>query len=546
MTEQSTLSIFFFGLLVLSVVFYLWGRSKSATLAKAGGDWHSRPGQHGSYVVCWLLVPAVILGLSAALLHLTGFAKIPGLWILALTFACGLVGAAYALTRIQPGLRARNGVERVIRSVLLAASIVSIFVTFGIVASILFESLAFFSGKYDRNAWSVRWNEVGNQQSIIGSGTEMSMEITVSDGSSTKRELQTVYARLLDTEEPSFSLNFKGVSTSPFPPGASAPAVEEALNGLPGIEAAGGVTVAKDIWERPPVHPKDFLTGTTWAPENSFLATVASPGDDGASYAKPQFGAVPLFAGTFMITLIAVIVAVPVGVMAAIFMTQYMPFRVRQGVKPILEILAGIPTVVYGFFAVVTIGPSVVTVCDWGLGLLTYQEAGETVVRAGWGWLATFLETASPENALTCGLVMGIMIIPLVSSLSDDVINSVPNAIREGSLALGTTRAETIKNVILPAALPGVVSAILLAISRALGETMIVFMAAGAQPNLSANPLEGMTTVTVRMATAFTGDKAVESLETLSAFALGLVLFIITLILNVVATIVIRRFRQRY
>ncbi|MFN2409233.1 MAG: phosphate ABC transporter permease subunit PstC [Halomonas sp.] len=261
----------------------------------------------------------------------------------------------------------------------------------------------------------------------------------------------------------------------------------------------------------------DFITGTEWSPGNSFLASAGRGDGDGA-----QFGSVPLFAGTFMITAIAMCVAVPVGLLSAIYMGEYAPAKVRGVAKPMLEILAGIPTVVYGFFAAITVAPFIVRVAET-VGL-----------------------DASFNNALSPGIVMGIMIIPFISSLSDDVINAVPDSMRQGSLALGMTKGETIRDVVIPAALPGIISASLLGMSRALGETMIVVMAAGMRPNLSANPLEEMTTVTVRIVAAMTGDLEFDSAETLSAFALGLVLFAVTLSLNLVSVIMIRRFRDKY
>jgi phosphate transport system permease protein len=265
------------------------------------------------------------------------------------------------------------------------------------------------------------------------------------------------------------------------------------------------------IWE--------FLTGTQWEPDAAFLGAA---GREGEQVSEPLFGSVPIFAGTFMITAIAMAVAVPIGLFSAIYMSEYAPLNVRKTVKPILEILAGIPTVVYGFFAAITVTPLVVDAA------------------------AFFGLEADYTNALSPGLVMGIMIIPLVSSLSDDVINSVPQNLREGAYALGTTYSETIKHVVLPAALPGIISSFLLAVSRALGETMIVVMAAGLRPNLTMNPLEGMTTVTVRIVDALTGDQSFDSPETLSAFGLGMVLLLVTLTLNVISIIVIRRFRQKY
>ncbi|PAU77949.1 phosphate ABC transporter permease subunit PstC [Halomonas salipaludis] len=261
----------------------------------------------------------------------------------------------------------------------------------------------------------------------------------------------------------------------------------------------------------------NFITGTTWAPGNSFLAAAGRGDGSGA-----EFGSVPLFAGTFMITAIAMAVAVPIGLLSAIYMAEFAPARVRSVAKPMLEVLAGIPTVVYGFFAAITVAPFIVRLAD-SVGL-----------------------DASFNNALAPGIVMGIMIIPFISSLSDDVINAVPDSMRQGSLALGMTKGETIRDVVIPAALPGVISASLLGMSRALGETMIVVMAAGMRPNLTINPLEEMTTVTVRIVAAMTGDLEFDSAETLSAFALGLVLFVVTLSLNLVSVIMIRRFRNKY
>ncbi len=261
------------------------------------------------------------------------------------------------------------------------------------------------------------------------------------------------------------------------------------------------------------------MTGTNWSPGTAFLGGA---GRSGEAHADASFGSVPIFAGTFMITAIAMLVALPIGLLAAIFMSEYSPLGLRNVSKPALEILAGIPTVVYGFFAAITVSPLVVDLAAY-FGL----EAAYT-------------------NALAPGVVMGIMIIPFISSLSDDVITSLPHSLREGSLALGTTKSETIKHVLLPAALPGIVSAFLLGVSRALGETMIVVMAAGLRPNLTWNPLEGMTTVTVRIVDALTGDTSFDSAETLSAFGLGLVLLVITLFLNLISIIIIRKFKQQY
>jgi len=258
----------------------------------------------------------------------------------------------------------------------------------------------------------------------------------------------------------------------------------------------------------------EFLFGTQWSPQIALRADQA-----GASGA---FGAVPLFAGTLLISVIAMVVAVPIGLMSALYLSEYAPPRFRATAKPILEILAGIPTVVYGFFAALTMAPLI-------------RDIGSSIG----------LDVAS-ESALAAGLVMGVMIIPFVSSLSDDVINAVPQAMRDGSFALGSTHSETIKRVILPAALPGIVGGILLAVSRAIGETMIVVMAAGLSANLTANPLDAVTTVTVQIVTLLTGDQEFDSPKTLAAFALGLVLFASTLVLNVIALHVVRKYREQY
>ena len=406
--------IFYFlaGLLPLVVVAFFTGRRRA--LATAGDvPLHSRPGYYGWYAVVWLAVPAIAVALVAALLELAGLADVPAPMVLAAALALAAGGLWLGLRTVRPGLRARNIVEAAVRWLLVAASLVSILTTLGIVLSILFEAVRFFQ--------------------IVS------------------------------------------------------------------------------LWE--------FLTGTTWSPDTAFLGGA---GRTGENVAQAEFGSVPLFAGTFMITAIAMLVALPVGLLGAIYMSEYAGPKLRATAKPTLEVLAGIPTVVYGFFAAITISPWVVEVSSW-IGL-----------------------DASYQNALAPGLVMGVMIIPFVSSLSDDVISSIPQDLRQGSYALGATPSETIKHVLIPAALPGIISASLLAVSRALGETMIVVMAAGLRPNLTWNPLEDMTTVTVRIVDALTGDQSFDSVETLSAFGLGLVLFVVTLGLNLFSMYVSRRFRENY
>ena len=258
----------------------------------------------------------------------------------------------------------------------------------------------------------------------------------------------------------------------------------------------------------------DFLFGLNWSPQTALRSDQVG--------ASGSFGAVPLLAGTLLISAIAMVVATPVGLLAAIYLAEYASPRVRTIVKPMLEILAGIPTVVYGFFGALVVAP---------------------LLREGGGIIG--LDVAS-ESALAAGAVMGVMIIPLISSLSDDMIAAVPARLRDGSLAVGATQAETITKVVVPAALNGIVASLLLAGSRAIGETMIVVMAAGLAPNLTANPFEAVTTVTVQIVMLLTGDQEFDSPKTLAAFALGLVLFVITLVLNIIALRALKKYRSSY
>lgn len=254
------------------------------------------------------------------------------------------------------------------------------------------------------------------------------------------------------------------------------------------------------------VPPLAFLFGLQWAP-------TATP---------PSFGFIPLLAGTLLVTLIAILVAGPLGLLSAIYMSEYASPRLRGLLKPLLELIAGVPTVVLGFFAALTVAPLI-------------REAGQALNLA-----------VASESALAAGLVMGMMIVPLISSLADDIILAVPQSLRDGSYAIGATKSETIVRVLLPAALPGIVSAFMLAISRAIGETMIVVMAAGLAANLSANPLAAVTTITVQIATLLVGDQEFDSAKTLSAFALGFVLFVLTLVLNYVALRIVQKYREQY
>lgn len=456
------LTLAFLAIIAVSVVCFILGRTRAVQVVS--GDTallHSRPAYHGLLAALW----AVISGIAALVLlsqvwanfndsmlmseigeaapQLTGIeqelvlsdaksiasgniasrddalrqqiassygtlegARIWATAILSVGFAA-LVGFL-VYRQINPGFRARNRAERVIRSILMVCAAIAILTTVGIVMSLIFETLNFFG--------NIGW------------------------------------------------------------------------------------------------RVDKFLFGSTWSPLTGVQKGAMDP---------DKVGAVPLFVGTFLITLIAMIVAVPVGLFAAIYLSDYASPSVRAWAKPMLEILAGIPTVVYGFFAAITVAPFI-------------RGTGESIG----------LSVAS-ESALAAGVVMGIMIIPFISSLSDDVINSVPQSLRDGSYGLGATKAETIRQVVLPAALPGIVSAVLLGISRAVGETMIVVMAAGQGANLTINPLEAVTTVTVQIVMLITGDTEASTAAG-PAFTLGFTLFCVTLALNIIALRVVRKYRELY
>jgi phosphate transport system permease protein len=458
-----TLSLALVAVLLIAAAAGLFARNRARGLRGAGARLNSLPNYHGLYVAIWAALPALLflavwsptqtafvndavlaspIGqqlpdfdlaretiLTEAQEIASGqreagfnpesnelapiyaaasskFAAIGG----AIAIVIALAGGFFAMRRIKVDFRARSGVERWMMIVLVAASLIAILTTLGIVLSLLFESLRFFKL----------------------------------------------------------------------------------------------------------VSPTEFLFGTSWSPQMAMRADQA--GSSGA------FGSIPLFWGTaFIGAIIAMIVAIPLGLMCAIFLTQYAHQTVRAWLKPILEILAGVPTVVYGYFAALTVAPMV---RDFGI--------------------AIGISSASSESALAAGVVMGIMIVPFVSSMADDSIAAVPQAMRDGSLALGATRSETIKKVVLPAALPGVVGGVLLAVSRAIGETMIVVMAAGLAANLTANPFESVTTVTTQIVQLLTGDQEFDSAKTLAAFALGLALFLITLVLNLIALRVVRKYREAY
>ena len=448
----------------LGLAGWLAARARAWSFQKEnpGARLASRPNYHGWYVALWITVPVLLFGViwsaiapqlvlqsvlaspAAAELPQFGFARDSILaearavatgnaqavfnpqaealiepfrsaiarynWIgIALLAAIALAAGSFAFLRLKPNFTARTRVERTVMIVLLLASLVAILTTFGIFASLVFETVRFF--------------------------------------------------------------------------------------GM--------------------VSPIDFLFGTFWGPD-----PMSNPeAVDGSRY-----GAIPLFWGTIYIgAIIAMIVAIPLGLMSAIYLTQYADPRLRAWLKPALEILAGVPTVVYGYFAALTVAPAI----------------RDFAISIG-------ITSASSESALAAGLVMGVMIIPFVSSMADDSIAAVPSAMRDGSLAMGATTSETIRRVLVPAALPGIVAGVMLAVSRAIGETMIVVMAAGAAANLTGNPLEAMTTVTFQIVAMLTGEGSFDHPATLSAFALGFVLFMVTLALNFVALRVVKRFREAY
>lgn len=445
----------------LTLIGWLSGRARAAAFRRgARRRFSALPAHHGGYVAIWVLAPplvflaiwsvtspalvtdrvlalpvaatlpppgyerSAILGQARAIaegnrdtgMNAQADALAPAYreaaasiaWVgAAVALLLALAGGIYGYQRVRPNFNARTRLERMIMAALLAASLIAILTTIGIVGSLLIESWRFFA--------------------VVPAGA--------------------------------------------------------------------------------------FLTGTHWSPQ------VIDPAAPGAS-----LGAVPLFWGTFFIgAVIAMLVAIPLGLMSAIFLTQYASAQLRRWMKPVLEILAGVPTVVYGYFAALTVAPAV----------------HDAAIAIGIGY-------ASSESALAAGIVMGVMIIPFVSSMADDAITAVPAAMRDGSLAMGATTSETIRRVLLPAALPGVVGGILLAVSRAIGETMIVVMAASGAATISLNPLESATTVTKQIVDLLTGEAAFDSPKTLAAFALGLTLFLITLMLNIVALTVVKRYREAY
>ncbi len=450
-------------LLVLLGLAYQMGWSKSRAFATTAGGVkvHSRPQYHGAYVAIWAMVPALL---------------ILGLWGL---FG-GAVTRSYTLSLIPPEAAAGldpSGLGALVGRIQALAS------GYGVAGEIQpFEEAA--------GAALARFNMLTFTAVLVLAAIAGGAALFFAHGRITAR------LRARNAVERAITIVLIACSAV-------------AILTTVGI-VLSLITEAIRFFSF--INPLEFFFGTVWAPNNA--------NETGTNYGR--YGLLPLLAGTMMITAIAMLVAVPVGLMAAIYLSQYAHRRVRAVAKPIIEILAGIPTIVFGFFALVTVGPFL-----RDLGSLVGLHINAT-------------------SALTAGVVMGIMIIPFVSSLSDDILNQVPRALRDGAYGLGATPSETIRNVLLPAALPGIVGAFLLAVSRAVGETMIVVLAAGNAPVLRGNPLEPVATITVSIVNQLTGDTDFTGPQSLVGFALGLTLFVITLGLNVIALYIVRRFREQY
>jgi phosphate transport system permease protein len=437
----------------LGLIGWLFARAKAQQLNTGRNALHSLPGHHGWYLALWIVLPALVGvliwgAISPGLIHAAVMADPAAASLPAFDLERNaILSEAYTLANNPAAIAFNPDAEKLVPAVVAAKS------KFGAMGAVLALLLAFAGGGFGYTRLSASFQARTKVERIV--------------------LLLLLAASLL--------------------------AVLTTVGIIASLLFESGLFFSK-------VSPLEFIFGTHWSPANG------------------SFGAVPLFWGTIFIgAIIAMIVAIPLGLMSAIYLTQYAHPNVRKWMKPMLEILAGIPTVVYGYFAALTVAPLV----------------RDFAVMMG-------VSNPSTESALAAGLVMGIMIIPFVSSMADDSIAAVPQAMRDGSLAMGATRSETIKKVLIPAALPGIVAGVMLAISRAIGETMIVVMAAGAAANLSANPFASMTTVTFQIVQLLTGDQEFDSAKTLSAFALGLVLFGVTLVLNIIALRVVKRFREAY
>ncbi len=450
-------------ILIGVALFYVWGRLRGVGFErKAAGALHSRPLYHGAYAAAWFGLPSTILLL--AWLFMQG--KVLDTMIqnnLPASYTAGMSHDELELTVAQVRQLAKG-------------------VSFGEPTPEVMHAAELLRG----------WTQIAN----------MSMVVAVAGVGA----LLALIA-LLRLKPDFWARNkFEGIIT-----GLMIACAAVAILTTFGI-VASLVFEAARFFERVPIS--EFLFGLKWEPQ------IAIREDQVAG--QGAFGAIPVFAGTLLIAAIAMLVATPIGLYTAIYLSEYAHASIRNIVKPVLEILAGVPTVVFGFFATLVVTPVIMQVCE---------SAGLPV---------------SPNPALSAGVVMGIMIIPFISSFADDALRAVPMAMREGSYALGATKAETISRVLIPAAIPGITGGILLAVSRAIGETMIVVMAAGLIATLTLNPFDSVTTTTVQIVTLLTGDSEFDNAKTLSAFALGLLLFLITLALNVIALMTVRKYREQY
>lgn len=449
-------------ILVFTLVAYFVGSSAGRKFASSGVQAHSLPGYHGAFVAVWVGVPALILAL---------------LWV-ALQQP---VVDQLVIGSLPPALTAGaspSDISLILSEIKNVAA-----------GQIFAEPSAEIKAAAESYQ---RWQEIARWAMLVAGVSVMIIALIVT------RSLLSVRFRARTGVERFITgaIIFCSIVAILTTVGIIASLVYESL----------------EFFRLVPLH--EFVFGTRWEPQMAIREDqVAGAG---------AFGVIPVFTGTLLIAFIAMLVAVPIGLFTAIYLVEYANEGVRRVVKPVLEVLAGIPSVVYGFFAVLTVAPA---------------------VRAAGGAMGIVM---SPNSALVAGGVMGIMIIPFISSLSDDALKAVPRAMRDGSLAMGATRAETMTKVLLPAAIPGIMGGILLGLSRAIGETMIVVMAAGLIATLTINPLDSVTTVTVQIVTMLVGDTSFDSPKTLAAFALGLMLFLVTLSLNVIALRIVQKFREQY
>ncbi|MCT8970750.1 phosphate ABC transporter permease subunit PstC [Microbaculum marinisediminis] len=450
-------------ILLLSIVGYYVGRSAGNRFVTAQGrDVHSLPGYHGAFVAVWIGVPAFILVL---------------LWLL----LQGPVIDAMLLSSLPAGYVDSDTGSR---AALVLSEIKNV------AAGRLFgepsDEVRHAADLYNR------WEAIARWAMLVSALAAMIVALVIARAKlgprfRARNNFEFVVSALM------IFCSLVAIATTV------------------GI-IASLVFEAWAFFKHVPIN--EFLFGLRWEPQIALRADQVA--------GKGAFGAIPVFTGTLLIAFIAMLVATPIGIFTAIYLVEYASDRVRATVKPIMEILAGIPTVVYGFFAVLIVAPAV-------------RDTGSVLGIA-----------VSPNSALAAGAVMGIMIIPFISSLSDDALKAVPRTMSDGSLALGATRAETMTKVMLPAAIPGIMGGVLLAMSRAIGETMIVVMAAGLIASLTLNPIDSVTTVTVQIVTLLVGDTEFDSPKTLAAFALGLVLFVVTLCLNIIALRIVQKYREQY